>query len=157
MKSCNLKCVSIASLNIEKTFEFFSLLIKFISNWRHCVLHTLTMFSIKLTWLSGCAGGNGVYSLFTVFFFGSRRLARFLWRNLGRKRSQLCIRSSGSLDSSRLIISVWWFQQSAYGVGGVGWGVINQKKSDKCIVLLPPAIHTVSHWFVIISCDIWNF
>lgn len=84
-----------------------------------------SMFSIKLTWLSGCAGGNGVYSLFTVFFFGSRRLARFLWRNLGRKRSQLCIRSSGSLDSSRLIISVWWFQQSEYGMGG-GWSGINK-------------------------------
>lgn len=56
--------------------------------------------------LSGCDGGNGVYSFFTAFFFGSRRLARFLWRNLGRKRSQLCDRSSGSLASSRLIISV---------------------------------------------------
>lgn len=56
--------------------------------------------------LSGCDGGNGVYSFFTAFFFGSRRLAKFLWRNLGRKRSQLCDRSSGSLASSRLIISV---------------------------------------------------
>lgn len=56
--------------------------------------------------LSGCDGGNGVYSFFTDFFFGSRRLAKFLWRNLGRKRSQLCDRSSGSLASSRLIISV---------------------------------------------------
>lgn len=86
---------------------------------------TLTTFSSKLTWLSGCAGGNGVYSLFTVFFFGSRRLARFLWRNFGRKRSQLCIRSSGSLDSSRLIISVWRFQQSEYGIEG-GWSGINK-------------------------------
>lgn len=47
-----------------------------------------------------------MYSFFTAFFFGSRRLAKFLCRNLGRKRSQLCDRSSGSLASSRLIISV---------------------------------------------------
>lgn len=56
--------------------------------------------------LSGCDGGNGVYSFFTAFFFGSRRLDKFLCRNLGRKRSQLCNRSSGSLASSRLIINV---------------------------------------------------
>lgn len=58
------------------------------------------------TLLSGCEGGNGVYSFLTLFFLGSLRLLRFLWRNLGRKRSQFCTRSSGSLDSSRLIISV---------------------------------------------------
>lgn len=65
---------------------------------------------LPLTLLSGCGGGNGVYSFFTLFFLGSLRLARFLCRNLGRKRSQFCIRSSGSLDSSRLIIRVWWLQ-----------------------------------------------
>lgn len=59
------------------------------------------------TLLSGCEGGKGVYSFLTLFFLGSLRLVRFLWRNLGRKRSQFCTRSSGSLDSSRLIISVW--------------------------------------------------
>lgn len=56
--------------------------------------------------LSGCDGGNGVYSFFTLFFFGSRRLAKFLWRNLGKNRSQLWDCRSGSLASSRLIISV---------------------------------------------------
>lgn len=56
--------------------------------------------------LSGCDGGNGVYSFFTFFFFGSRRLAKFLWRNLGKNRSQLWEHRSGSLASSRLIISV---------------------------------------------------
>lgn len=75
--------------------------------------------------LSGCDGGNGVYSFFTDFFFGSRRLARFLWRNLGRKRSQLCDRSSGSLASSRLIISVC-------GAGGA-----KPKKRGMIINLIP--------------------
>lgn len=64
--------------------------------------------------LSGCDGGNGVYSFFTAFFFGSRRLAKFLWRNLGRKRSQFCDRSSGSLASSRLIISVCEEKKKVY-------------------------------------------
>lgn len=74
--------------------------------------NSLITIKIKHTLLSGCDGGNGVYSFFTLFFLGSLRLDRFLWRNWGRNRSQLCILKSGSLDSSRLIISVWLFQPS---------------------------------------------
>lgn len=110
--------------------------------------------SKRLTLLSGCDGGNGVYSFFKLFFLGSLRLARFLWRNFGRKRSQLCIRRSGSLDSSRLIISVWWPQPSEnveWGGGGGGVKVIQMWKFGDVVQSCHLPLSILLTWLSILS------
>jgi len=61
----------------------------------------------QLTWLSGCGGGNGVYSFLVFFFFGSLRFFKFFRLNLGKNLSQLCDLSSGSFTNSLLIIKVF--------------------------------------------------
>lgn len=72
-----------------------------------CATFLHNQIKFQLTWLSGCGGGNGVYSFLVFFFLGSLRFFKFFRLNLGKNLSQLCVLSSGSFANSRLIIKVF--------------------------------------------------
>ena len=97
-------------------FTFSEYIINIRTNLKqsHVLNHRMTKFraqslrdGLYSTLLSGCGGGNGVYSFFSLFFCGFFRLLKFFDLNFGKNRSQDSSFRFGSFASSFLIISVW--------------------------------------------------
>merc|ERR1719318_614696 len=84
-------------------FSFFS---AFFFALRSCSLRKYSPVSSSLSTLDkGCAGGNGVYAFFSLFFRGCFLFDKFLCWNFGRNLSQFSFFNFGSFINSRLIIS----------------------------------------------------